>query len=358
MAQSITGSIQPKNGIYYAVINYYDPDGKRRQKWINTHLPVRNNRRNAEKFLDKAMEEFVEKHRAPDSDILYADYLLQWLSVCLPTWEQRTYDSYTRIVTKQLEPWFRAKRLRLDEVKAFHIQEYYQKKLDVDGVKPQTVLRHHSIVHKSLKDAVRMDLILSNPADKVILPKAEKYMASFYSLEEIGALLEASRGSCLETPILLTVYYGLRRSEVTGLRWCPGRSRNKTRRRLPHEANSRKESAPPRRQQKAGKRRGILHGTGKSHAGKREENGKTAEETGAENIENQLTGSQKPIRKWLEKRVFPNLDTESKNPRKIAQSREIRGFLRVSYPYENDNIGLKRQVLCGFAGPSSGTVRK
>ena len=35
----MTGSVQQKNGKYYAVLNLYDEKGKRKQKWIATGYP-------------------------------------------------------------------------------------------------------------------------------------------------------------------------------------------------------------------------------------------------------------------------------------------------------------------------------
>ncbi len=61
MTEDLTGSVQKKGGVYYAVINYHDPCGKRKQKWVNTHLSIKNNRRNAEKFLERAIEEFERR---------------------------------------------------------------------------------------------------------------------------------------------------------------------------------------------------------------------------------------------------------------------------------------------------------
>ncbi len=228
MTEDLTGSVQKKGGVYYAVINYHDPCGKRKQKWVNTHLPIKNNRRNAEKFLERAIEEFEQELNTPHSEVLYCDYLVQWMSICKPSWSPKTYEAYSNIVNRQIIPYFKAMNLRLEDIKAYHIQSYYQKKLEVDKVKSQTVMRHHAVIHKSLKDAVRMDMIPSNPAEKVILPKTEKFIGNFYTVEEIDALLEAAKGTPLETPILLTVYYGLRRSEVTGLRWSSIDFANKT----------------------------------------------------------------------------------------------------------------------------------
>ena len=52
----MTGSIQSKSGRknYYAVLNVYDAQGKRKLKWVDTGVPVKgNNKRAANKRLQK-----------------------------------------------------------------------------------------------------------------------------------------------------------------------------------------------------------------------------------------------------------------------------------------------------------------
>ena len=44
-------------------------------------------------------------------------------------------------------------------------------------------------------------------------------MASYYTAQEMEELFQAARGSRLELIILFAAFYGLRRSEVLGLRW-------------------------------------------------------------------------------------------------------------------------------------------
>ena len=46
----ITGSIQPRDGAYYAVVNLY-ADGKRKQPWIDTGYSVKNGKTKAKQFL-------------------------------------------------------------------------------------------------------------------------------------------------------------------------------------------------------------------------------------------------------------------------------------------------------------------
>lgn len=83
----------------------------------------------------------------------------------------------------------------------------------------KTLRRHHANIKSALDFAVRMNLILINPADRILLPKAEKYNASYYTVEQLEKLFEV----CVRTPIESAVYnaahYGLRRSEVLGLKW-------------------------------------------------------------------------------------------------------------------------------------------
>lgn len=64
-----------------------------------------------------------------------------------------------------------------------------------------------------------MDMIPLNPADKIERPKKESFVGRFYDSVEINALFHAVKGHTLELPIKLAAFYGLRRSEVLGLKW-------------------------------------------------------------------------------------------------------------------------------------------
>ena len=71
-------------------------------------------------------------------------------------------------------------------------------------------------------------MIPTNPADKAQKPKSEPYNAHFYDSEQIKELLKASEGIDIEPVIVLCVYYGLRRSEVIGLKWEAVNFKDKT----------------------------------------------------------------------------------------------------------------------------------
>lgn len=88
------------------------------------------------------------------------------------------------------------------------------------GVSPATVRKYHTNIRKCLQYVMQLDIIDRNPADRIVLPKKQrKQIGSVYSAEEIYQLMEFFRGDVLETLIRLTATYGLRRSEICGLRW-------------------------------------------------------------------------------------------------------------------------------------------
>lgn len=63
----MTGSLQTKNGKYYAVVSYKDNSDKRKQKWISTNLPVKGNKKKAEKFLADYLKKYEDKDGVLDN---------------------------------------------------------------------------------------------------------------------------------------------------------------------------------------------------------------------------------------------------------------------------------------------------
>ena len=55
----VAGHISEKKGYYYAVLNYKDYTGKRKSKWVSTGLPIKGNKRRAEKILADIKRDFV-----------------------------------------------------------------------------------------------------------------------------------------------------------------------------------------------------------------------------------------------------------------------------------------------------------
>lgn len=217
----VAGHLQEKNGFFYIVLNYKDSDGKRKTKWEATGLPVKKNKKKADALLQERRRTFVPPTSPSevrlDNDILFADFMLKWLEIAKSSIQITTYASYQGMIQGVIEPYFRKEGIRLADLKAVDLQEFYTKQLE--RVTANSVIHYHANIHKALKYAVKIDLIPTNPADKVERPKKNAFRGDFYSAEEINALLAIVRGTKLEIPVLLGAFYGLRRSEVLGLKW-------------------------------------------------------------------------------------------------------------------------------------------
>lgn len=217
----VAGHLQEKYGYYYAVLNYTDENGKRKTKWIATGLEIKGNKKRAEAILLEQRHLFEQKlseiPAVNKDDILFADYMIKWLGIAKTSIAVPTYASYSQMVNKIIVPYFRERKITLRELKASDIQDFYLEKLK--HVSASSVIHYHSNIHKALKYAVKTDLIPVNPADKVDRPKKEKFVGSFYDAEEVKKLFAASKGTILEIPIMFGAFYGLRRSEVVGLKW-------------------------------------------------------------------------------------------------------------------------------------------
>lgn len=150
--------------------------------------------------------------------VLFASYLKTWLKRMEHKVAPSTYSGYQSIVLDSICPYFDAKGCTLGTLHARDLQEYYDSLLQ-RGLSANSVRRHHANIHKALREAVQLDLIPYNPAERVTLPSASKPVNDCYSLEEAKQLLKAAEGTKLELPIFFALFYGLRRSEVLGLRW-------------------------------------------------------------------------------------------------------------------------------------------
>ena len=215
----VAGHLTLKNGRYYAVLNYRNAGGQRKTKWISLGLPEKGNKRKAEAELARLRAEFEPPKEVGDlsSDMLFADYLLEWLEIAKGRLAVATYSSYAAMIKKPVGPYFRQKNLTLRELEARHLQMFYSEMLR--KVKPNTVIHYHAIIHSALKYAVKTDMLVQNVADKVDRPKKNSFQPVFLSAEEMQKMFEALRGTKLELPVLVAAFYGFRRGEVLGLKW-------------------------------------------------------------------------------------------------------------------------------------------
>lgn len=228
----IKGSLQEKNGKYYVVFRL---NGK--QKWVSTKIDVkRGNKRKAESVMAEIISKANENPHCFEK-VLFTDYIKNWLSYTKTMVDDVTYDGYDRESHNHLIPYFANKKKALQDITVRDIESYYlykSKNGRVDG-KPgglsvRTIRIHGTILNLIFKQAIKDGLVKENVCSHASYPKAEKTVknTSFYTVEQCNDLLYVTKGMPLHNMIYITMLYGLRRSELMGLRWSAIDFKNNT----------------------------------------------------------------------------------------------------------------------------------
>ena len=204
---NITAYLTIKNKTFYTVLTYY-VEGSRKLKWVSTGIKEHESRKKAEKKLIQIRDEFINKletittTKTEDKkvQILFSDFMIKWLDMIKHQVEESTYTGYKRQIEGRTKEYFTKNPVMLEDLKPVHILDY----------------------------ALQTDLISNNPAIKVGRPQQEQFIADYYNEEELNNLLKVVKDTTLELIVYLTAFYGLRRSEVLGIRWSAIDFENKT----------------------------------------------------------------------------------------------------------------------------------
>ena len=114
-------------------------------------------------------------------------------------------------------------QMALTDVKAKHLRRMYADLLDSGAgggkpLAPKSVRNYGTTLRRALQDAVEDDLLKSNPAAAVKLPKVTRSKIETWTPEQTRVALDAL-AEPLRSMVHLTATTGMRRSEILGLRW-------------------------------------------------------------------------------------------------------------------------------------------
>lgn len=228
----VAGHLREVKGYYHIVLSYVDSDGKRKTPSKTTGLPVKGNKKRAEALLtaekekkeqELAQRALVEKAQERDAtcEELFSEFMRDWLSMMKGCVELSTYSGYSKNIERVILPYFnmRFPGLKLCDVTPKQLQDFYSYVINERKSTANTAIHYHANIRKALQHAYRTGLILSNPADRIQRPKILPFTGGFYSESEAEQLLKVVKGDPIEFGVMMALYYGLRRSEVVGLKW-------------------------------------------------------------------------------------------------------------------------------------------
>lgn len=215
----MTGSIQPKSGRLYMVIHYKDNNGKSKNEWIPTHLPIKGNMKTAKDMLEK----WLHEHRNCDMNsagLLLSDYLESWINSVQFDLQTSTFRGYKGNLSDHIISYFREKKIKLIDLKIRDLEMFYSSVLLIEKkLSPQSVLHCHRIISKALNDAIRQEIIPSSPASLAKCPKVNKHVPTFLNISQVKEIMRLFKNTPIEHVVNFICTYGLRRSEALGLCW-------------------------------------------------------------------------------------------------------------------------------------------
>lgn len=224
--ENMTGTIQQrgKNSWRLLVSDGFNADGTRRRITRTVHAT---SRREAEKELAKLIVEVGAGQHADLSKMTFATFTDRWLrDYAEVNLAPKTVHEYKALL-KRILPTFG--HIKLAKIKPLHLLEFYRS-LQSNGARQDgkkgglsgnTANHYHRLISSMLGDAVKWQLIPSNPAEQVPPPKIERKRAPHYDEAQTAAMLEALATESLKYQVMINVaiFGGLRRGELMGLTW-------------------------------------------------------------------------------------------------------------------------------------------
>lgn len=173
------------------------------------------------------------------------EYLAYWLEhVVRPNSKPKTHQGYEVVVRVHIVPVLGTRRLTaLQAADVRRLLAHVQNRCrccaeEIDVRRPEkrrrccavgrccesfpstrTLQQVHAVLRNALQNAVREELIMRNVAQLVRVPSPKYRVNRGISAEQAHELIEASQDDRLHALYVLTLYLGMRRAELLGLRW-------------------------------------------------------------------------------------------------------------------------------------------
>lgn len=187
-------------------------DGKWRHKAETVNSP---RRKDAERILAERLREVNRGLRLP-VEITFADYVAgHWETYISQNLKPSTQASHRSNVRAHLLPVF-GKR-RLSEISPVHVMDLLKDK-SAAGLKPKSLLNLYVLLQKMLNLAVALELLNSNPMQRVPKPKVVRNEKPSLTPAQVKAVAD-NMPQNLKALVVLLYLTGLRIGEALALKW-------------------------------------------------------------------------------------------------------------------------------------------
>ncbi len=209
------GSIVKRGKTYSVVINAYDLEGVKKQRWIGGFRT----KREAQDYISKL------NARSDSANVLYKrikldDYLIHWLEnySLQKGLAANTVRGYRVNIVNHVNPVIG--KYYLEEITADVLDELFDE-LRAKGLSGTSQKYVYRVLHKAFETGVKRREIPFNFCDMIEAPKLSTEANKCFTDEEMAVftdfLISGDVSFCL--PCMFALLLGLRRGEVLGLRW-------------------------------------------------------------------------------------------------------------------------------------------
>ena len=203
----------PRNWLV-RVYNGRNPETKKRNYLNQT---IHGGLRDAQAHLNKMLGERDRGRNLDSSKQTLNQYLDRWLEVCAkPRLRVKSFLDYEGLLRRYVRSQLGTKALAT--VSAFDIQTLYRELLN-RSLSARSIRYTHAVLRSALKQAIRWNLILANPADLVDLPRQDRRRFGVLSVEQARTFIKAITGHPYEALFALAMTTGMRPSEYLALMW-------------------------------------------------------------------------------------------------------------------------------------------
>jgi len=215
------GHIRERSPGHWAiVIDVRDPQtGKRKRRWHS----FKGTKREAQKECARLITEMERGTYIETKRETVASFLERWIEHMKGQVSPRSHERYAELCRKNIVPLLGG--LTLTKLQPTHISQAYANALasgrrdGKGGLSPASVHYQHRVLKKALGQAVKWRLLPSSPVDSVDPPRVERTRMQTYDMAQTAEALALTRLTRLYVPVLLALLCGLRRGEITALRW-------------------------------------------------------------------------------------------------------------------------------------------
>jgi integrase len=185
------------------------PNGKKRTKYSKSQKTVR-------EWLKTQLNALKQGLLVEEEKITLSQFIDRYYTdVASHSLRPKTLESYEYLIRMHIKPDIG--NIRLTALTPAHLQNLYSLKLN-QGLSRRTVQYVHSILHRSLNQALKWGLVSRNVADLAEAPTVKRRAPQTLNQDEVRQFLSVVKDD-RHYPLYVLSFSGMREGELLGLHW-------------------------------------------------------------------------------------------------------------------------------------------